>query len=208
MGIGRICVAEAATDFEPAEEEGLRAAWYRLLSRLMAKAPDRQLLGQLRGMTVDDTDFGKGLRALAAAAKAASPDALEREYFNLFIGVGRGELIPFGSYYLAGFLHEKPLAKLRDDMGLLGIARSEGVPESEDHIASLCEIMAGLITGSFGPPADLATQHHFFQDHIGSWAPRFFKDLEAAQSAAFYMPVGTLGRTFMAVESQAFEMVA
>lgn len=201
-------MAEAATDFELAEEEGLRAAWYRLLSRLMAKAPDRQLLGQLRGMTVDDTDFGKGLRALAAAAKAASPDALEREYFNLFIGVGRGELIPFGSYYLAGFLHEKPLAKLRDDMGLLGIARSEGVPESEDHIASLCEIMAGLITGSFGPPADLTTQHRFFQDHIGSWAPRFFKDLEAAQSAAFYMPVGTLGRAFMAVESQAFEMVA
>ena len=201
-------VAEAASTVEIADEERLRAAWYRMLARLLAKPPGTRLLGQLAGLDGDDTEFGTALGALAAAAQAASPNALEKEYFDLFVGVGSGELVPYGSYYLAGFLQEKPLAKLRGDMRLLGIARSAGVREPEDHIAALCDMMAGLITGAFGAPADLATQHRFFHEHIGSWAPRFFEDLEAARSAAFYMPVGSLGRAFMAVEAQAFEMAA
>src|SRR3546814_15777160 len=74
--------------------------------------------------------------------------------------------------------------------------------------AALCEMMAGLITGSFGAPADLAGQRHFFDTHIGCWAPRFFEDLQAAQSAVLYMPVGTIGRLFLAVEAEAFDMAA
>ncbi len=201
-------MAEATETANIAEEERLRATWYRLFARALAAAPDRQLLDKLARLEGDDSDFGKGLDALAAAARAAAPDAVEQEYFDLFIGVGSGELIPYGSYYLTGFLHEKPLARLREDMDALGIARVAGVSESEDHIASLCEMMAGLISGDFGKPADLATQHRFFQDHIGCWAPRFFEDLEAARAAAFYMPIGGIGRSFMAVESQAFEMAA
>ena len=193
---------------QTAEEDRLRAGWYSLLARLLAAPADGEVLAVLRGLGDDDTELGAALRALKAAAGAASPGAIKQEFFDLFVGVGQGELVPYGSYYLTGFLHEKPLARLRDDMAALGIARSEGVSESEDHIAALCDMMAGLITGAFGAPADLATQRKFFDDHIGCWAPRFFENLEAASSAAFYMPVGTLGRLFMAVESQAFEMAA
>jgi len=193
---------------QAAEEDRLRAGWYSLLARLLAAPADDEVIAVLRGLGDDETELGAALRALKAAAGAASPSAVEQEFFDLFVGVGQGELVPYGSYYLTGFLHEKPLARLRDDMAALRIARSEGVPESEDHIAALCDMMAGLITGAFGAPADLATQRKFFDDHIGCWAPRFFENLEAAPSAAFYMPVGTLGRLFMAVESQAFEMAA
>ncbi len=193
---------------QAAEEDRLRAGWYSLLARLLAAPADDEVMAVLRGLGDDETELGAALRALKAAAGAASPGAAEQEFFDLFVGVGQGELVPYGSYYLTGFLHEKPLARLRDDMAALGIARSEGVSESEDHIAALCDMMAGLITGAFGAPADLATQRKFFDDHIGCWAPRFFENLEAASSAAFYMPVGTLGRLFMAVESQAFEMAA
>jgi len=193
---------------QTAEEDRLRASWYSLLARLLAAPADDGVLAVLRGLGDDDTEFGAALRALKAAAEASSLGTIEQEFFDLFIGVGKGELVPYGSYYLTGFLHEKPLARLRDDMAKLGIARSEGVPESEDHIAALCDMMAGLITGAFGAPADLAIQRKFFDDHIGCWAPRFFENLEAAPSAAFYMPVGTLGRLFVAVESQAFAMAA
>src|SRR3546814_14918156 len=93
-------------------------------------------------------------------------------------------------------------------MARLRIARTDDVKEPEDHIAALCEMMAGLITGSFGAPADLAEQRHFFDTHIGCWAPRFFEDLQAAQSAVLYMPVGTIGRLFLAVEAEAFDMAA
>ena len=190
------------------EEDDLRASWYALLARLLAAPADDSLLDLLRGLNGDDSELGGALRALKAAATTASPHAIEQEHFDLFVGVGQSELVPYGSYYLSGFLHEKPLARLRDDMALLGIARGEGVPESEDHIAALCDMMAGLITGGFGDPADLATQRKFFDDHIGCWAPRFFENLEASPSTVFYMPVGTVGRLFMAVESQAFEMAA
>ena len=114
--------------------------------------------------------------------------------------------MPYGSYYLTGFLHEKPLAKLRGDMERLGIARNQGTSESEDHIAALLDMMAGLITGRFGAPADLEVQRRFFDDHIGCWAPRFFENLQAAPSAVFYMPVGTLGELFLAVERASLEM--
>ncbi|MDJ0946512.1 MAG: molecular chaperone TorD family protein [Kiloniellales bacterium] len=190
------------------EEDQLRAQCYWLLARLLACAPDRDFLAQVGRLKGDETDLGRAINALVAAARGASTSALEEEYFNLFIGVGHGELVPYASYYLTGFLHEKPLANLRLDMTRLGIARAEGVTQPEDNISSLCEMMAGMIMGDFGAPVDLSAQHSFFERHIGSWAPRFFEDLEAARNAAFYMPVGTIGRLFMAVENEAFKMAA
>jgi TorA maturation chaperone TorD len=130
-----------------------------------------------------------------------------REYQNLFIGVGRGELVPYGSYYITGFLNEKPLARLRNDMGRLGIARRDNVSESEDHIAALCEMMSGLILGDFDGAADLAEQKAFFQAHLAPWVKTFFTDLEGARSSVFYACIGQLGAAFMDVETQAFEMV-
>lgn len=201
-------MAAEIADFDIAEEDRLRAHWYALLGRLLSSAPDAATLDVLRGLGGDDSELGKGIRALAAAARGVTPTAAEEEFFNLFIGVGQGELLPYGSYYLTGFLNEKPLARLRGDMAELGIARAENVKEPEDHIASLCEMMAGMITGAFGAPVELARQRTFFDRHIGCWAPRFFEDLEAARTAALYMPVGTIGKVFMGIEAQAFEMAA
>lgn len=194
--------------FDISDEDHLRAQWYGLLARLLSTPPDQALLTTVRGLEGDDSDLGRSIRTLAAAARATSAEAVRDEHFNLFIGVGRGELLPFASYYLTGFLNEKPLARLRADMAELGIARADDVTEPEDHIASLCEMMAGLITGAFGKPVDLARQRQFFAVHVASWAPRFFADLQAAESAAFYMPVGAIGSIFLSIESQAFEMAA
>lgn len=191
-----------------AEEESARGELYLLLGRLLKMPPEADDLKRLGALEGDDSELGSALATLAAAARARSLAAIREEYHDLFIGVGKGELAPYASYYLTGFLYEKPLSALRADMSALGIARADEVCEPEDHIAALCEMMAGLIDGAFGKPADLATQQRFFDAHIGSWAPRFFEDLEAATSAVFYMPVGTIGKLFMGIEAQAFEMAA
>lgn len=219
-------LAQTAANLAIADEDVLRAHWYGLLGAVLRASPQRALLERLAALAGDETEFGQGVQALAAAARTAlapatgdagdrddtgepAPDkTLEQEYFDLFVGVGRGELLPYGSYYLAGFLYEKPLARLRGDMRRLGIARAEGVHEPEDHIAALMEMMSGLITGAFGQPAELATQRQFFAAHIGSWAPRFFEDLESAEAADFYRSVGRVARQFVAIEAEAFEMTA
>ncbi len=141
-------------------------------------------------------------------AKVSNERAVESEFNALFIGLGRGELLPYASYYMTGFLNEKPLAVLRNDMARLGITRAENVFEPEDNIASLCEMMAGLITGRFGAPAELQLQKDFFNRHIGPWAEHFFSDLEAAKSSVFYASVGSVGRAFMEIEREAFRMTA
>lgn len=207
---GQRDVLESDPDVESgvSEEDLLRANVYLLLGQLLAKPPDRATLDMVGGLEGDDSGMGQALNTLAAAARASTPEAVDDEYHALFIGVGQGELNPYGSYYLTGFLYEKPLANLRFDMTELGIARTEDVHEPEDHIAALCEMMCGLITGAFGVPADLVEQQKFFSAHIAPWAHRFFEDLERARSAAFYMPVGTVGRLFMEIENQAFLMAA
>ncbi len=191
-----------------AEEDTLRAELYGLLGWLLRAPLSRDDLARAAALEGDDSALGEALKALAAAARAATPEQIGEEYQDLFIGVGRGELLPFASYYLTGFLNEKPLAKLRVDMGKLGVSRADDVHEPEDHIAALCEVMAGLITGAFGAPADLATQQRFFDAHMAPWAEQFFSDLEAAKAAAFFMPVGTIGKLFMRIEVQGFEMAA
>jgi TorA maturation chaperone TorD len=197
-----------AAHIEISDEDQLRAGWYALLAQLLSREPNEACLQMLRGLEGDTSDLGSGIKALSAAARGITADTAKQEYFDLFIGIGQGELLPYASYYLTGFLHEKPLARLRGDMAKLQIERADEVSEPEDHIAALCEMMAGLITGGFGQPADLAVQRDFFDTHIGCWAPRFFEDLQAAQSAVLYMPVGTIGRQFLAIESQAFDMAA
>ena len=201
-------MTDEVTQIEITDEDRLRAQWYALLAQFLSAPPDAATLDLARALTGDDTDLGQGVAALAAAAKGATLAGLEQEYFDLFTGVGRGELLPFGSYYLTGFLNEKPLAALRQDMDELGIGRADDVKEPEDHIASLCEMMAGMITGVFGEPVSLDRQRAFFDKNIGCWAPRFFEDLQGAEAAVLYMPIGSIGSVFMTVESQAFEMAA
>lgn len=200
--------AEAVSEDAVLAEDRLRAHQYQLLARLLAVPAGAALLRLASGFAGDDTDVGRALGELARRAGQTTPEAVSREYHDLFIGIGRGELVPYASYYLTGFLNEKPLASLRADMARLGIARADTVKEPEDHIAALCEMMAGLITGAFGAPLDLAAQRAFFDRHLAQWAPVFFEDLERAQAAWLYAPVGTLGRLFMGIERTAFMMEA
>ncbi len=189
-------------------EDRLRANVYALLAALLARAPDATLLADLQSLSSDDTPIGQGFAGLKAVAARLDEPAITREFHDLFIGVGRGELLPYGSYYLTGFLNEKPLAKLRNAMTELGIERDPDVVEPEDHIAALFDMMAGLIEGAFGPPADLATQREFFETHVQSWAPYFFRDLESAEGSVFYAPVGTIGKAFLEIEAMGFTMDA
>ena len=190
------------------EEELSRARVYRLLARLLGAPADEGLLVFLRKLNGDDSPLGQGLAALSDVAARVSVEEAAQEYHDLFIGVTRGELLPFASHYLTGFLNEKPLAELRDAMNTLGIARSEAASEPEDHIASLCEIMHGLIMGEFGKPVSLADQFQFFQNHVENWSIKFFQDLEAAKSARFFMSIGLIGRLFMEIEGEAFKIAA
>jgi TorA maturation chaperone TorD len=189
-----------------AQEDALRVQMYRFLARLLAAPPDKALLEKISKMGGDETDLGKAMLSFAKLAASTDPAHAEQEYNDLFIGLARGELLPYGSYYLTGFLHEKPLAKLRNEMAALGIERAEGVKEPEDHIAALMDMMAGLIIGEYGEPASVAEQKKFFEAHISSWAGHFFADLEAAKSSVLYAALGSIGRSFMEIEATAFSM--
>jgi len=188
-------------------EDQSRAEAYILLALLLAAPPRAEVLEIAKGLSGDDSAFGQAITALSAVARTTNISALGEEYHQLFVGMEMGEIVPYASYYLTGALYTKPLARLRVDMARLGIARSPDVSEPEDHIAALCEMMAGLILGTFGDtPAPVADQKDFFRNHLLDWAPRFFADLEGAQAASFYMPVGRLGRELLAIERQAFAM--
>jgi TorA maturation chaperone TorD len=182
----------------------LRAAEYGLLSVLLGKAPDADTLKRVAELKGDASELGMAHLELASAAGAADDGTVSKEFFALFIGLGRGELLPYASYYLTGFLHERPLARVREDLVRLGIERAGPSREPEDHIATLLEIMAGLARGDF--EADFGEQAQFFERHLKPWAARMFADLEMSQSANFYRAVGRVGRIFMELESEAFTL--
>jgi TorA maturation chaperone TorD len=188
------------------DEDRLRADMYALLGELLRKEPSDDVIKTVAAFQGDGSDSGSASSVLATLASKLSGNEIRDEYMRLFIGVGRGEILPFASYYLTGFLNDKPLANLRNAMAELGIERAEGVKEPEDHIASLFDIMNGLICGAFGASTDLGVQVRFFKTHIEPWAPLLMQDIEAAKSAVFYAPVGTIGRAFMDIESAAFDM--
>jgi TorA maturation chaperone TorD len=189
---------------EITEEDALRADLYDFLAALLARPPGRDLLDKTAALHGDASDLGQAIATLARVAHVSTPAAVEAEFNALFIGLGRGELLPYASYYLTGFLNERPLADLRSDLMARGIKARSDVKEPEDHIGTLCEIMAGIIAGEFVCDSDLSSQKAFFDAHLTKWAALFFTDLEKAQTAIFYTPVGTLGRAFIAIEADAF----
>ena len=207
----RVIAVEQATNVEPCgaapgslrrsdaaaaeidETDLARAQEYRLLAALLARAPDASFLKKLSMLRGDASPLGLAHVALAEAASAAKVESVEREFFNVFIGVGRGELLPYGSYYLTGFLHERPLARLRDDLNALGIERSDGNAEPEDNAATAVRDhgrTCGRNVSRRRPGAD----KRIFENHLAPWIGRFFADLERAEEADFYRKVGTLGR--------------
>lgn len=200
--------AQALQQPPVSEEDRLRADLYNFLGVLLSGPPDQILLEQTSGLSGDQGDLGTAINALAKIAKLSKPKAVESEFNKLFIGLGRGELLPYASYYMTGFLNEKPLALLRQDMAARGMTRAQNVYEPEDNIASLMEMMGALIVGRFGDPAELADQRTFFNRHIAPWAGHFFTDLEAAKNSVLFAAVGQVGRVFMEIEAEGFRMSA
>jgi TorA maturation chaperone TorD len=199
MGVSGTAVELDETDLH-------RVQAYMLLASLLARPPTAPLLERLSGLRGDASPLGEALTGLGRQARATTVAEAEREYNRLFIGLQRGEVVPYASYYLTGFLQDRPLVNLRAEMTRLGVARAPGVPEPEDHIAAIAEIMAGLIDGRFGAAASTSDQHRFFARHIDAWAPKFFEDLEHAEAAVLYRPLGAFGRLFLDIERDAFAL--
>jgi TorA maturation chaperone TorD len=179
-----------------------RAQEYSLLSVLLLRSPDTAMLGRLACLRGDQSPLGFAHTALGEAAARTDAEGAAREHFALFVGLGRGELLPYASYYRTGFLHGRPLANLRQALQRIGIERVDGQTEPEDHAAILLEIMAGLCRRAI--PAPTGTEQAFFGDQLAPWIEKFFADLEQTASAHFYASVGALGRTFMNIETQGF----
>jgi len=188
-----------------------RAQVYEMLANLLAREPDEQLITAIASIDAVDTSESQVAMGWELLRQAAGKDtaatvaaAVRDEYFSLFVGVGRGELVPFGSWYLTGFLMEKPLSLLRADLASLGIERQQGITDTEDHIAGLCDTMALIIRAS--DEIEFERQQTFFADHLAPWAVRFFTDLQSAKAAGFYRAVGFFGESFIEFEQQLLAM--
>jgi len=182
-----------------AEEQVYRAGAYRMLAALLRDVPQTDVLAHVSALADIPTqhdELALAMSMLGLAARDRSAEQVDDEYHSLFIGLGRGELVPYASWYLTGFLMEKPLALLRDDLALLGFERTTGTFEPEDHVAALCEVMAMLISEN----QPLATQSQFFQAHLANWLDRFYADLSRAEHAVFYRAVGRFGTAFFELE--------
>jgi TorA maturation chaperone TorD len=201
------------TTVEPAlsDYNTLRAQQWGFVGRILASPPNSDYLRILATLEGDDTALGQAYAVLARAAAEVMPEQVEREFFELFIGVGRGELLPYASFYLTGFLNERPLADLRRDLAIMGVARVKGRFEPEDHIASIAEVMSGLAAGDFDASVlgcGAAGEAGFFARHLQPWATQFFDDLAVSPSARFYRAVAEVGRIFTDIEIRAFALEA
>lgn len=195
---------EASIGRLPSEEDVLRAQFYELLSKFLSAPPSTEQLAAAGDLVGDTSPLGTAVQKFALACQRCDAMSADDEFSDLFIGVGRGELLPFESYYLTGFLHEKPLARLKRDMAGFGIARKDGVSEPEDHAASVLETMAGLIDGRFGTIQPVSRQKEFYDAHIASWMPVFLKDLKDASSSVLYASLADVALRFLEIETQAF----
>ncbi|KAB1508360.1 molecular chaperone [Photobacterium damselae subsp. damselae] len=183
----------------------LRIEIYNLLAHLLRQSPSQDVLDWLADLDVEGTnDPNQSSMAatwplLKLAAQKATPIAVAEEYQDLFIGIGRGDVVPYGSWYLTGSLMEMPLAHLRSDLKQLGYERNESVKEPEDHIAALLEVMAMLVEGG-----DEHLQRTFFNRHLAPWCEKVSTDIKTAKSAVFYTAVGELALQFLTVEKTRF----
>lgn len=186
-------------------EQLYRANTYRLLAALLCATPDAdtlQYVQQLADLSDGNDALATAMIGLGLAARHADPMAIDDEFHTLFIGLGRGEVVPYGSWYLTGFLMEKPLGQLRQELAQLGFERDDSVHEPEDHVAALLEVMAMLIEDQSG----FEQQAGFFNRHMRNWLERFFSDLRNAESASFYQAVAQAGSAFLRFEQQYFDM--
>ncbi len=193
------------------DEETARAEVYGLLAALYYAQPSAELMAQLRVAVTEAPAAGGFLeepwRALVAAARALDDQAVADEHDALFGGMGKPEIYLFGSHYLSGFLNEKPLAQLRGDLAALGLGRDERMPETEDHIAYLCEVMRYLIAGDDVAVANLSQQRQFFTAHLQPWLGAMCDAIAAHPKARFYAALAVFTQAFSSVEIQGFDLL-
>ena len=193
------------------DEETARAEVYGLLAALFYAAPSAALYDKLRVAVTQAPAAGALLESswseLVGAAREHSLADISREYDALFGGVGKPEVYLFGSHYLSGFLNEKPLAALRNDIAALGLARDETMPETEDHVAYLCEVMRYLIAGDDVEVANLTRQREFFTRHVQPWVFMMCKAVMEHPKARFYLQLAAFTQAFISIESQGFDML-
>jgi TorA maturation chaperone TorD len=188
-------------------EETARADLYGLLAHLFYAPPSQQLMDTIASaQTQGDGVLERAWADLSVSCKVSKADSVRDEYESLFIGVGKPEVMLYGSYYLSGFLMEKPLAELRADLAKLGLQRDERVPESEDHIATLCEVMRYLIASDDAAHGSIAAQKQFFGTHLQPWVPEMCDAITSHPQARFYAVAARLAKSFFEVEMQAFDM--
>lgn len=201
-------VSIASTDDS---EELARAELYGLLARLWIGPPDDALLTQFRVAVTEAPQPGGFLeapwQALVASMRATTPQAAGGEYDALFGGVGKPEVFLYGSFYLAGFLNEKPLAQLRADLAALGLERDETRGETEDHIACVFEVMRYLIAGEDVAVSNLEQQRRFFRAHVQPWVEQLLDAVEAQPRALLWRDIAALTRAFVQVETQGFDLL-
>lgn len=193
------------------DEETARAEVYGLLAQLFYAPPPPELIEALRVAATEAPAAGGFLeepwRQVVGAARAMAAEAVADEYSTLFGGVGKPEVYLFASHYLSGFLNDKALARLRSDLGSLGLARDEAMPETEDHIAYLCEVMRYLIAGDDVSLSNLTRQREFFAAHLQPWVNDLCDAIDAHPKANFYRALAVFTRAFANVEAQAFDML-
>ncbi|MEJ5990832.1 molecular chaperone TorD family protein [Ramlibacter sp. PS3R-8] len=194
------------------DEETARAEIYGLLAQLYYQPPPEELLSALRVAATDAPAQGAFLeepwRALVGAAREFDQATIAREFDALFGGVGKPEVYLFGSHYMSGFLNEKPLARLRETLAGLGLGRDDTMPETEDHIAYVCEVMRYLIAGDDVAVANLTRQSEFFATHLLPWVNALCDAITAHPKAQFYAVLAAFTRAFVSVEAQGFDMLA
>ncbi len=193
------------------DEETARAEVYGLLAALFYAPPGAELLSQLRVAVTEAPAAGGFLeepwRQFVGTARELSDEQIANEYDALFGGIGKPEIYLFGSWYLSGFLNEKPLAALRGDLAALGLARDETVNETEDHFACVCEVMRYLIAGDDVEIANLTQQQKFFSAHVQTWAPAMCEAITAHPKARFYAALAAFTAAFLSVETQGFDLL-
>jgi TorA maturation chaperone TorD len=192
-------------------EELARAELYGLLAQLWLAPPDEALLQQFKVAVTQAPEAGGHLeapwQALVAAMRATHVTEATEEHDALFGGVGKAEIFVYASYYLSGFLHERPLALLRDDLKRLGLTRDETRGETEDHVAYLFEVMRYLIAGDDAAVSNLEQQRRFFRAHLQPWVSQLCETVEAHPRAKTWRAVAEMTRGFMQVETQAFDLL-
>ena len=194
------------------DEETARAEIYGLLAALYYAAPTPALWENLRAAVTEAPAAGALLEGswgeVVATARAMSTSEVSEEYDALFGGVGKPAVYLFGSHYMSGFLNEKPLAALRGDLAALGLDRDDGMPETEDHYAYVCEVMRYLIAGEDVEIANLTRQREFFARHLQPWALVMCDAISAHPKSRFYKSLASFTHTFTQVESQGFDMLS